>query len=261
MVTEVTPTFVDDVDLEELDTESSPIFVARLPRIAIEKRATRDGGLSKPLLHVAWEPLSFTQEFNRTAYPFRTDDYSHDWLTIFTRDGKVMGASMPYGQVKEAFEALDFKLTRNEVFRPLLEGKIFTVTRVREEYQQKDAEGKPAVDENGKPIMRRNFYIKPLELLENYTPPATPRKVRYGFKESGGVAAASVTAEQNEALKRALHGHSEDEYINAVLFGGEPLINCDPFVTEAGDAPTLTARAKALGGEDHGGRIFFKDLM
>ena len=246
-----------ELDIEELEAESTGggTAVQRLAFIKTEHQTFRDGRTSdQPMLHIAWEPLSFEQRFDRVTYPFRTDDYSHDWLTVFSRDGRVMGGKMPIGQVKQAFNDLGFKLTPAGMKE--LEGKTFVTTRRFDEYTKKDAEGNPMLDEAGNEVKQRNWFTVPTEVLENYQISADRRVVSYprGARSGATVVKAAVTDEQITALKTALNGKNEDEYFDAIV--GTPAINCDPFLGEMSSG-TLTDRLVALGGVVIKDRIFF----
>ena len=243
----------DDIDIEEDAAASSPVFVARLVDIALVRRN------NKTQLHAAWEPLSYKQVFNRAKYDFRKDDYTHDWLTSHTRDGRLMGKTTQFGQVKEAFETLGIPITRNEVFRPLAVGSVFTVTRVREEWTPKGADGSPAeLNADGTPKTRASFYLKPIEKLENYTPPENPKVQRYGF-EASTMEQSTATPQQVAALKSATNGAAVGELINALIDSGDELIICEPFMSEAGSG-ALVDRLTALGARIANDRVYFAEV-
>ena len=234
----------DDVNLDDIQGGTEPTFVARLIEIALTRRGDRT------MLHTAWEPLSFQQEFSRDTYPFREDDYSHDWLTAVTKDGRAMGPTTMFGRVKAGFEALGYKLARNEVFRSALEGKVFMVKRFMDEWGDPD----PATGRR-----RRSFALIPIEELAAYAMPADRKKVRYGFKDS--VAQAAVTPEQIQALKAATNGTAPTDFVNAIIDSGEDSINRDPFLAEAsGDGERLLERLKGFGAQVINGRVFFAEL-
>ena len=247
-----------EIDLEQLEAESAGggTAVQRLVVITTEPQKFADGRTSdQPMLHVAWEPLSFEQRFDRAAYPFRTDDFSHDWVNIYTRAGKPMGGQMPVGRIKKAFNDLGFVLT--PAGQRDLAGRIFVTTRTFDEYVMKGADGEPLLDEAGKPKVKRNWFTLPTEALEEYTPPSDRRLVSYptGGARGAGLVKAIVNDAQVTALRAALNGLTEDDYFDAVV--GTPEINCDPFLAELSEPSRLTERLVALGGEIIKGRIYF----
>lgn len=248
-----------ELDIEGLTEESTGggTAVQRLVFAKTEHQTFRDGRQSdQPMLHIAWEPLSFQQVFDRAVYPFRTDDYSHDWLTVFSRDGRVMGGKMPIGRVKEAFNDLGFKLTPAGMKE--MAGKTFVTQRVFDEYTKKGADGNPMVDDAGNEVKQRNWFTIPTEVLDNYQISADRRIVSYprGNTARTGTTKASVSDAQIAALKAALNGKAESEYFDAVV--GTPEINCDPFVGELVEPSRLTERLVALGGEVFKGKIIFE---
>ena len=240
----------DDIDIEEDAAASSPVFVAECKELALVRRN------GAPRLHVAWEPLSFKQVFNKAKYDFRKDDFTHDWLTSHTRDGKLMGKSTAFGKVKDAWEKVGVPLTRNEVMRPLAIGGVYTVTRTFDEYQEKQG-GEPVLNEDGTPKMRRTWFILPLERLESYTPPANPKVQRYGFESS--VEVPEATPQQVAALKSATNGKPVDELINAIIDSGNNMIICEPFMSEAGSG-ALVERLEGLGAKVVAGNVYFAEV-
>ena len=242
----------DDIDVEADAAASNPVFVARCVDIAMVRRNGRTQ------LHQAWEPLSFKQVFNRAKYDFRKDDYTHDWLTSHTKDGKLMGKGTAFGQVAAAWEALGIPLTRNEVFRPAITGGIFTVTRVRDEWVPKDAQGNPQLKADGTPDTKYTYYVKPLEKLESYTPPANPKVQRYGF-EASGIEEVSITPQQASALKSATNGAEANALIDALIDSGNNMIICEPFMSEAGSG-ALVERLEGLGARIVNGRVYFAEV-
>ena len=243
---------------EEADAERGPsTSVQRVATIETAKLTRRDGSTTdQPLLHIAWEPLSYKQEFDRTVYPLRTDDFSHDQITIFTRDGRMMGGKTAMGQVKAAFNELGFKLTPAGMKD--IEGTVFVTTRAFNEYAKKNSDGTPMVDDAGNPVMQRDWFTKPVEVLTDYQVAADRTVVRLPRNRGGSTAtrtASTITADQIQALKSALNGKTEDEYFDAVV--GTPVINCDPFLAELSEPSRLTERLVAMGGEVLKDRIFF----
>lgn len=246
----------DDIDIEQEEIASSPVGVYRL----VDAKMQRQNGKTK--LHMTWEPLSFKQVFNKEKYTFRTDDYTHDWLTAMTSDGRLMGNGTQFGKVKEAIEGIvGIKLTKNEVFSPILAGKVFKAERKRESFAAKDrATGEAELNPDGTPRMINTYHILPIEELDDYDQPADVKTVRYGFDQSSAEV-ATVSAEQVSALKHAVNGKSEEEYVDALIDSGDALIVCDPFMSEAGNGVQLTDRLKALGGKIVSGRIYFADVV
>lgn len=239
-LSEYTTEFADDIDLDDLDTQSEPTFVAKLVECAIVRR---DG---RTLWHAAWEPLSFKQVFNKEAYDFRKDDYTHDNITAVTKDGRPMGGGTLFGKVRESFKDLGYPLTRNDSFRPVLEGKVFKVRRLREEWGEPD------------PITRRrraSFAIQPIEEIEGYSIPANREVRRIGFKDN--IEQAQVSPDQIRKLKAALNGWKPEEFMDALMDSGDPAINCDPFVAEAAKG-TLLTRLVEYGGSVRDGAVFFE---
>ena len=248
-----------ELDIEQLSEDSAGggTAVQRLAFIKTEHQTFRDGRTSdQPMLHIAWEPLSFEQRFDRAVYPFRTDDFSHDWLTVFSRDGRPMGGKMPIGRVKDAFNELGFKLTPAGMKE--LAGKTFVTQRVFDEYTKKGADGQPMLDEAGNELKQRNWFTVPTEVLDNYQISVDRRVISYprGNASRTGTVKAAVTDEQIAALKRALNGKTEDDYFDAVV--GTPEINCDPFLGELAEPSRLTERLITLGGEVFKGKIIFE---
>lgn len=258
-VKEYTLVTATEIDLEEVMSEASGggTAVQRLAIIETARRTFADGRTSdQPLLHIAWEPLSFKQTFDRAVYPFRTDDFSHDWITVFNREGKPMGGKMPIGVIKAAFNDLGFTLTPDGMKQAV--GTVFVTTRTFDEYTRKNADGTPMLDDDGKPVVQRNWFTVPTEVLDNYQVAADRRVINYptgGRGGSNGTTKAQVTEAQNAALKAALNGKSEDDYFDAVV--GTPEINCDPFLGELTDPARLTERLMALGGEVIKGKVYF----
>lgn len=242
----------DDIDIEADEAESNPVFVAQCVDLALVRR---DG---KPRFHQAWEPLSFKQVFNKAKYDFRKDDYTHDWLISHANDGRLMGRNTAFGQVKAAWEALGVPISRNEVFRPLAVGGIYTVTRAYDEYPMKTG-GVPVLNDDGTPKMRKTFYVKPLEKLENYVPPENPKVVRYGF-DAAGIEVATATPQQVAALKSATNGKEVGELLNSLLDSGNDMIICEPFMSEAGSG-ALIERLTELGGKVVGGKVYFAEVV
>ena len=247
-----------ELDIEQLsdDATGGGTAVQRLVFITTEHQTFRDGRQSdQPMLHIAWEPLSFEQRFDRTVYPFRTDDYSHDWLTVFSRDGRPMGGKMPIGRVKDAFNELGFKL--NPAGMKELAGKTFVTQRVFDEYTKKGADGNPMVDDAGNEVKQRNWFTVPTEVLDNYQISADRKVISYprGNGSRSGTTKATISEAQITALKAALNGKSESDYFDAVV--GTPEINCDPFVGELVEPARLTERLVALGGEVIKGKVYF----
>lgn len=243
----------DDIDIGEDEAASAPVFVAQ----CIDAQLVRRNGVAK--MHVAWEPLSFKQVFNRAKYDFRKDDYTHDWITTHTKDGRLMGSTSQFGQLKSAFEALGMPIIRNEQFRELIVGRIFKVTRVREEWSPKNPDGSVQMGEDGKPIVRASFYIKPLEVLEEYTPPANLKVQRYGFEASSAPEVVQATPQQQSALKSATNGKAVDDLVNAILDSGNEAILCEPFLSEAGNG-ALIDRLVVLGARVVSNKVYFAEV-
>lgn len=248
-----------ELDLEELDEEarSSSTIVQRCVYVRTEKLTRRDGTQSaEPQLHIAWEPLSFEQRFDRAVYPLRTDDYTHDWLPIFSRAGKPLSGKMPYGRVKKAFNDLGFAFKPGPDGYERIAGQVFVTQRVMDSYVMKDSDGNPMLNDDGTERVRETYFTIPVELLTDYEPPAERRIITYPRQRANGARATApaITEPQIAALKRALAGKTEDEYFDAVV--ATPEINCDPFLSELANG-TLTDRLLALGGEVIKGRIYF----
>ena len=260
----------NDIDIEADEAASAPVAVQQLVSIAMVRRNGR------PQLHVAWEPRSYKQVWNKADIPWRKDDYTHDWLTSHSGDGRLMGGDTDFGVVRAAFEEVaGVPLQRNEQFQPLLQGRIFKTVRVRRPYSTTDdlnGEARKTYDKAfidcsqdekkavraAAPTSKASYFIKPIEALDEYTPPANPKVVRLGFKDT--IEVAEATSAQNAALRAALNGRATDEYINALLESGDDLIICDPFMTEAGDGDALTERLTALGGKVVNGKIYFAEV-
>lgn len=237
----------DDVVIPETLPEPDRTWVARLHVIGYETPPERMQARRKernlpiyPMLHVAWEALSFQYDFNPDIFP---DNYEHDWLPVYSNDGKILGDFTQFGQVHTAFKALGYPLTKNEVFKAMLEGKTFKVETKTETYKRNDGtEGRSSV-------------TVPVEELASYTLPTPRRVVQRGYGGSS-FAPAQVSQEQIDALKIAMNGRSEDEYVDGLIENG--LID-DPFMAEATDGPRLTRRLIGYGGKVMAGRIFFEE--
>jgi hypothetical protein len=250
----------DDVDLENDVEERQSSYIARIADI---KLIRINGRLN---LSVSWEPLSFKQVFDRATYPFRKDDYTTDNLRADTQDGRLIdsrgtwGAGLPFGKVKNAIEDLTgTKLTKNDVFRPVLTGRIFQVENHREPWLDRD--GNQRMKNNGRPGF--DYYTLPVQEEPEYVQPADVRTITYPRQQAGTTSNGTnghfePTAEQIDALKAELNGKAEAEYVDAVLFGGNETINVEPFVSEAADPARLTERLVALGGKVVNGKIHFK---
>lgn len=257
---------VDDIELPDELPQPERSAVYRIADIGIQtpparmqasiKRRKGDGARIWPMFHMALEPLSFKLDFNPDVFTDNPNNYEDVWLTIFTDEGELMGPTTQFGKTKAAFDAAGYKITKNEVFRPLLLGTTWRTKTEVEEWSRKDKEGK--VTAEGK-----NWIILPQEQLADYTPPPAPRVIRRGYSGSSGgsVRSAEPSAEQVAALKRALNGKSEDEYVDAVMFAGDPLVSTDPFIGEAGDPALLTERAIKYGGKVVAGRVYFADVV
>jgi len=258
---------LDDIDLEADAAADAPVAVQRLQALELVSRNGRKQ------LHSAWEPLSFRQQFNRDGNDWRTDDFTHDWLMSHTNDGsRLMGSGTAFGQVRAAFAEVGVTLTKNDAMAAHV-GKIFKTTRVREVYSTRvdlDDAAQMAFSQSfalcspdeQKQVRSQaaksgsSYYTKPLELLTDYDPPANPKLVRIGFKDTMEVAEA--TPQQIAALKVAMNGTTEGEYVDAIMDSLDNLIICDPFMGEAGDGAAMTERLVSYGGVvDSAGRITF----
>lgn len=256
-MSEVTATTqsADDIEMPDELPQPDRTAVQRLRICRYDPPPTRlaesirgRGGIVRPMFHAAWEPLSFKYDYNRAVFVDRTDDWDHQWLTCFTNDGDPMGPNSQFGQVQQAFKGLGCHLTKNAVMAQL-EGMVFKTRTVEEKYKKRDGTD------------GRSFNVIPMEVLADYVPPAEVRVVRIGYGGGGGgVASSEPTAEVIDALKKALHGKTPAEYMDVVVFGGNPTINIDPLVGEASDPERLTERLVRYGGKVMGGRIYFPEL-
>lgn len=259
-------TLVDELEIPEELPEPSRRLVARIAEIGyslpperIARRQQERGQIVRPMLHIDWEPLNVEYDFNPEVFPDNPHNYRQEWYTVYDREGNLLGSYSNFGKVYAAFKELGYPLTKNSVFRPRLVGKIFVVQLVNEPWAETDSQGNPRLDPvTGKPVMRPNYYVLPVEELANYTPPPVRPKLRFGYRnQGGGIARSEPTAEQIEALKRAMNGRSESEYVDAILDSGDPLINTDPFIGEAADGAKLTERLVKYGARVVNGRVFF----
>ena len=250
--------YVDDLELPDELPAQDRTWVARIPHIGFEMppermaQKRRDRGLQvMPMLHIDWEPLSFKYDFNPEVFTDNPNNYEQAWITMRSNDGRPLGGGTQFGQLFEAFKSLGHPLTKNDVFRPGIEGKIFKVRTVEEKY----------TDANG--VARRSFTTIPVEELATYTPPTQPQvfKRGYGSGAGTGIQRTEPNADAIIALKKAINGKAEDEYTDALFDSGNPSIMCDPFMAEAADRNALTQRLKALGATFVSGRAFFEDVV
>lgn len=248
----------DEIELPDELPAAERVSVMRIHHIGIELPPERlanaikaRGGKVQPMFHIAWEALSFKYDFNPEVFD---DQYEHQWLTIFTNDGNLMGPTSQFGVVKESFKTCGYALTKNSVFQPQLTNTIWKTKLVSEKWQRKDKDGN--VEREG-----TSWNTLVVEQLPTYTPPSDPRVIKRGYGGgSSGIKAAEPSTEQIAAVKVALNGKSEDEYVDAIMFSGNPLVAADPFLAEAGDPARLTERMLRYGGKVVSGRLFFGDL-
>lgn len=259
-VTAADATNVDEIELPDELPQPERSAVYSIATIGIEMPPARMQEAIKrrkpnariwPMFHIGWKPLSFVYDFNPAVFTDNPDNLEHVWLTIYTDDGTLMGPSTQFGKLKEAFRAAGYQLTKNEIFKPLLTGTVWRTRTEVEDWARKDDKGN--VTASG-----RNWLVLPVEQLTDYTPPPSPRVIRRGYGQGTGTTrTVEPTADQVAALKRVLNGKSEAEYVEAIMFGNEPLANSEPFITEMGDPPRLTERALKYGGQVVAGRIIF----
>lgn len=259
---------VDDIELPEELPEPDRTWIARVAHIALQRpnartvaRRTERKQPIYPILAVDWEPLNFKYDFNPAVFTDNPKNYQRDEYAVYDNDGQVLPTFSSFGKVKEGFQKLGYKITKNEVFRPVIEGKIFKVKNVIEEYTPKDPEGNPQIDpKTGKPVVIKIYITVPVEELSEYKHPGDLRVVRRGYQGGGGgIASNEPSAEAMEAAKRALHGKRPAEFTDALFDSGDPAIMGDPFIAEAANN-TLEERMKRAGGQMVAGTLVFPEL-
>lgn len=256
----------DEVNIEADEAASSPVFVARCVAIEFVRRNGRRQ------MHVAWEPLSFKQVWNQETRPWK-DDYTHDYLTSHTNDGRLMGGTTQFGRVSAAFKSFGTPLTTNAGLKDTIAGRVYRVQNAREEYVRsndreetaramfsagyRDLTKEQQAEVNIAAPKAATFFVLPLEELDDYIAPDDVRTVKRGFKDApSSMPAASVSPEQIAALKATLNGVATDEFANALIDSGNQIIVCDPFMQEAMNG-SLVERLVGLGGKVVGDKIFF----
>lgn len=260
---EITQSY-DDIEVPDELPEPDRTWVARIVAIGIEPPPQRMQDSRKarnlpiqPVFHIDWEPLSFKYDFNPAVFgQDNPNNYQRDWVPMLDNDGNWMGPQATFGQIKAAFKALSYNITKNEVMRPALVGKIFKVRNKVDEYPRKEG-GKPVLDENGKQVMNKSYMTLPVEELDSYSHVGELRIVKRGYTGGGsGIQTTEPTSDQIAALKKALHGKRPAEFTDAIFDSGDESITCDPFIKEAADG-TLEERLKRYGGQTVSGMVVF----
>lgn len=263
---EITAQYVDDIEVPEDLPEPDRTWVARVADIgfAMPPQRMQDSRKAKnlpiqPVFHVDWEPLSFRYDFNPAIFTDNPKNYQRDWVPFLDNDGKLMGPQASFGQMAAGFKALGYAITKNDIFRPQLLGKIFKVQNKVEEYPMKE-NGQVVLDENGKPKMRKAYTTIPVEELSAYNHIGELRTVKRGYEGgSSGIKTSEPTSEQVAALKAALHGKKPAEFTDAIFDSGDMTITCDPFIKEAADG-TLLDRLTGYGGKVISGMVVFEEI-
>lgn len=261
---------VDDIELPEELPEPDRTWVAQIPdsddaigfmmppQRMQDSRKTR-GLPVQPVFHVDWKPLSFRYDFNPAVFDDNPNNYQRDWVPFLDNDGKLMGPQASFGQMATAFKKLGYPITKNDVFRPQLRGKIFRVQNKVEEYPEK-RDGKVVLDENGKPKMRKAYTTIPVEELSEYHHIGELRTVKRGYEGSNsGIQTTEPSDAQIAALKAALHGKKPTEFTDAIFDSGDATIMCDPFIPEAENG-ILIDRLVKYGGKTISGMVVFEEL-
>lgn len=204
---------------------------------------TASGGTVRPEFHYVLQPLSFRYESDRSLFE---NDLEEEWAPVYNTNGDLNSKSSKFGRIKEAIEALGYRIRTNADCAALV-GKKFRITRTELQF---NIEG------------RKNPWVTLLtEPADDYEPPSSvpvryrpPRQQQAQSLASLGGGSTGPSQEAMSALADVLDGTAESDYFSAIIGAkathGEAVaktVVTEPFLTESRDASTLTERMVSSG--------------